>query len=102
MKMAVVRTGGKQYIVSDGSELVVDNVGGEKGNIIELEKLADIDVEKPSVTLGTPTLKTVVRAEIIDSIRGDKIRVARFKAKSRYRKVRGFRAQLSKIKIVSI
>jgi len=52
--------------------------------------------------LGTPTLSSKIKATVIDHLKGDKIRVARFKAKSRYRKVKGFRAQLTKIKILKI
>lgn len=49
-----------------------------------------------------PTLKTQVKATVVESIKGDKVVTARFKAKARYRKVKGFRPQLTKVKIVSI
>ncbi len=102
MKMAVIKTGGKQYLVGKDSELLVDNLNVEAGKTLEIDKLADIDSESHEVKLGTPVLPAKVKVEIIESIKGDKIHVARFKAKSRYRKVRGFRARLSRIKIVAI
>lgn len=102
MKMAVVKTGGKQYLINVGSELFVEHIDGKQGDSIELEKLAEIESDKGNIKLGTPVLKESVKAELVESVKGDKIRVARFKAKSRYRKVKGFRPQLTKIKIVSI
>ena len=47
-------------------------------------------------------LEEKVSAEVVDNVKGDKIRIAKFKAKSRYRKVRGFRARLTKLKIIKI
>lgn len=101
-KLAVVKTGGKQYLVKENDEIVVDKLALEKGKKLELETLAIIDSEKGVVTLGKPFLKEKIKAEVLDNMQGDKVRVARFKAKVRYRKTKGFRAQLSKVKILKI
>ncbi len=100
-KLAVIKTGGKQYLVKESDEIIVEKVSGDNKKL-ELETLAKIDTEKGTIDLGTPSLKEATKAELLESVKGDKIRVARFKAKVRYRKVKGFRAQLSKIKIVKI
>ncbi len=100
MKLAVIKTGGKQYLVQEADEIVVDMLEGKKDEKIELETLALIDEE--TVKLGDPALKEAVTATIVDHIKGDKIRVAKFKSKVRYRKVRGFRPRLSKLKIGTI
>lgn len=101
--MAVIKTGGKQYLVKEGMEIYVDKLPFEKGADITLETLALIaDTETGEIELGTPTLKEKTQAQVVDQVRGDKIRVAKFKAKVRYRKVKGFRADLSKIKIIKI
>lgn len=102
MKFAVIRTGGKQYLVHESEELYVDRLPGEVDSAIELERLAEGDDEKNTITLGKPVLKAPVKATIVESIRGDKLRVARFKAKVRFRKVTGFRQELTKIKISSL
>lgn len=102
MKFAVVRTGGKQYLVRESDELYVDRVPGEVDSALELEKLAEGDDEKHTITLGKPVLKDSVKATIVENIKGDKLRVARFKAKVRSRKVTGFRQFLTKVKIVSL
>lgn len=101
-KLAVVKTGGKQYLVSEGQELIVDHLKSKDNVEILLETFAIIDNDKKLVSLGSPTLKEKTQAKIIAQLKGEKLRVARFRAKVRYRKVRGFRAQLTKIKITKV
>lgn len=101
-KFAVVKTGGKQYLVKQDDELIVDRIDSKQNDKIELETLADFDNEKLDIQLGMPTLKQKVSALVVEHLKGDKIRVAKFKAKVRYRKVMGFRPYLTKIKIVKI
>ena len=102
MKFAIIRTGGKQYLVSESDEIVVDHLKSEKDVAVEFETLAEGDFEKNTVKLGKPALTTKVKGKVLENLRGDKIRVARFKEKTRQRKVRGFRAMLTRVKIVSI
>ncbi|MDH7476630.1 MAG: 50S ribosomal protein L21 [Microgenomates group bacterium] len=97
-KLAVIKTGGKQYLVKEGDEIYVDRIEGKKNDQIKLETLAIFEEEK-EVAIGQPRLQTQTEAVIIEQAKGEKIRVARFKAKVRYRKVKGFRPQLTKIKI---
>lgn len=99
---AVVKTGGKQYLVKEGMEVTVDLMDVKKSDKVELESLLKFDDEGKTFELGTPLLKDKVKAEVIDNVLGEKIRIARFKAKSRERKVRGFRSKLTKLKIVKI
>ena len=99
---AVVKTGGKQYLVKEGMTITVDQLNSEKNNKIQLETLLKFDDDGKAFELGQPVLKEKVSAEVEDNVKGDKIRIAKFKAKSRYRKVRGFRARLTKLKILKI
>ena len=99
---SVVKTGGKQYLVKDGMEITVDLMDVEKGKKVELEALLKFDDEGKTFELGAPFLKEKVSAEVIDNVLGEKIRIARFKAKSRERKVRGFRAKLTKLKVIKV
>lgn len=101
VKYAVVKTGGKQYLVKETDEIVVEKLSEDKKSL-ELETLATFEADGTKLELGTPFLKSKTKAEIVESLKGDKIRVARFKSKVRYRKVRGFRPQLSKIKITAV
>jgi large subunit ribosomal protein L21 len=102
VNFAVVKTGGKQYLVKEGMIITVDQIALEKNKETELETLLRFDADGKKFELGQPDLKEKVTALIIDNVKGDKVRIAKFKAKSRYRKVRGFRARLTKLKILKI
>ncbi len=100
--LAIIKTGGKQYLVKEGDEIIVDKIDKREKEKIELETLAIFDEEGNNLELGTPNLEKKVTAEVISHNKGEKIRVARFKAKVRYRKVKGFRPMLSTLKIIKI
>lgn len=104
MIQAIVNISGKQYQVYEGQEVVVDrlksNLEGEK-KLIFNSVLAILDSGKTKI--GSPTVKGAkVEAEFLMDFRGIKLRVSKYKAKSRYRKTNGFRASKSKIKITKI
>jgi len=102
MKYAIIRTGGKQYQVSEAEELLVEKINSKEGVSVEFDSvLLLVDGEK--VAIGQPTIKGArVKAKIVGQVKGPKIRVAKFKAKSRYRRVRGHRQRLTRIKIEKI
>jgi len=100
-KKAIIEVGGKQYLVAEGQILTVD-LQDEGVKALDLEPLMVIDGEK--TTVGTPTVKGAkVKAEIVEAeIKGDKIRVIRYKSKKRVHKEMGHRQKYSSIKILSI
>lgn len=98
---AVVKTGGKQYIVKQGDEIVVDKIAGNVGDKVEIPVLASF-TDAGQVTLGLPELEKKVSSEILETGKGTKIRVAKFKAKVRYRNVKGFRPTLTRLKIITV
>lgn len=101
-KYAVVKIGGSQYKVAEGDEIAVDKIDGEKGKSLTLEEVL-LFVDEKRVTIGQPLVKNAkIKAEIVDQFKGKKIRVATYKAKSRYRRVKGFRSLLTRVKILSI
>ncbi|MEI6053767.1 MAG: 50S ribosomal protein L21 [Candidatus Saccharibacteria bacterium] len=101
MKKAVVKIGGKQFIVAEKETLLVDLLQ-EGTKELTLDALLVIDGDKTQV--GTPTVDgVVVTAKVIDDlVKGDKIRVIRYKAKKRVHKENGHRQKYSKIEIISI
>jgi large subunit ribosomal protein L21 len=101
MAKAVVKIGGKQFIVSDKQTILVDLLP-EGTKELTLDALLMIDGEKISV--GTPTVKgVVVTANVIDDlVKGEKIRVIRYKSKKRVHKENGHRQKYSRIEIASI
>lgn len=102
MSFAAVKISGKQYLVTPGLTLTVDRVAGKaKEKISFKEVLLKIDGGK--VDLGTPFIKgAAVSGEIVEQIKGPKIKIAKFKSKSRYRRVRGHRQPQTRLKIVKI
>ncbi len=101
MTKAVVKIGGKQFIVTEKETLLVDLLQeGTKELTLDALLLIDGDI----VTIGTPTVKDVkVTAKVVDDlVKGDKIRVIRYKAKKRVHKENGHRQKYSKIEITSI
>ena len=98
---AVVKISGKQYIVGEKESLLVDLLP-EGTKELTLDALLVIDGDKTKV--GTPTVKgAVVKAKVVEAeVKGDKIRVIRYKAKKRVHKENGHRQKYSRIEITSI
>ncbi|HLB66031.1 MAG TPA: 50S ribosomal protein L21 [Candidatus Saccharimonadales bacterium] len=99
-KKAVIQTGGKQYVVSEGDVIEVELLGESK--TITFEPL--LVIKEKIVKVGTPTVKgSKVTAQIIEPlVKGEKVTVIRYKAKKRVKKIQGHRQKYTKIKIVSI
>ena len=101
MKKAVILVGGKQYLVQEKETLRVDLLP-EGTKELETDALLVIDGDK--TTVGTPTVKGVkVSAKVkTPEVKGDKLRVSRYKAKKRVHKETGHRQKYSEIEIVKI
>lgn len=101
MKKAVIATGGKQYLVSEGDTVDVEMVKDVKDKLT-FEPLLVIDGDKTSI--GTPAVNGVkVAAKVVAAdVQQEKVTSIRYKAKKRVRKVRGHRQRLMTLKIESI
>jgi large subunit ribosomal protein L21 len=101
MKKAVIQTGGKQYIVSEGEILEVELIR-DAGKSLDFEPLMVIDDDK--IQIGKPLVtQAKVVAEVVESdIQTDKVTSIRYKAKKRVHKVRGHRQHKTVIKINKI
>lgn len=101
MEYVVFETGGKQYRVKPGDVIEIDRVEGPNG-LLSFEKVL-LHVAYGDVKIGKPYVAGVtVEGKILEQIRGKKIRVARFTAKSRHRRVIGFRPSLTRVQIGKI
>ena len=98
---AVVKVGGKQYVVTEKETLLVDLLP-EGTKELTLDAMLVIDGDK--TTVGTPLVKGVaVKAKVVeDLVKGDKLRIIRYKAKKRVHKETGHRQKYSRIQIASI
>ena len=99
---AVVRTGGKQYKVAVGDEVLVEKLGSEPGETVELGEVLVV-ANGEDVRIGAPVLEGAsVRATVVSHDRSRKIRIFKFKAKKRYRKRAGHRQNYTRVKIDEI
>ena len=98
---AVVKIGGQQYIVAEKETLLVDLLP-EGTKELTLDALMLIDGAKS--TVGTPTVKGVsIKAKVLEpEVKGDKVRVIRYKAKKRVHTENGHRQKYSRIEIGAI
>lgn len=103
MDIAVIKTGGKQYLVEKGSVLSVEAIPGVKeGDSVTFDSVLFTDDGK-EVKVGAPTVSgSKVTATALEAGKGKKIVVVRYKAKSRYHKKRGHRQPFLKVKIESL
>lgn len=101
MKKAVIATGGKQYLVSEGDEIRVELLKTDK-KTATFEPLLVID--EKNISIGKPTVQGATVTADITSVddKQDKVTSIRYKAKKRVRKVRGHRQRLTTVKIKSI
>jgi large subunit ribosomal protein L21 len=101
MKKAIITTGGKQYIVTEGLTLEVELLNTDDKSVT-FEALLVIDGEKVSV--GTPNVTGAkVTAEVVNKdYAGDKVMAIRYKPKKRVHKVHGHRQHHTSIKITKI
>lgn len=101
MKYAIVAFGSKQYKVQKGSIIDVDLLPDMKKSATSDNVLLVVDGDK--VLVGTPNVKgAMVKYSLSEIVKGDKIKVFRYKAKSRYRRTSGHRQEYSRIKIDDI
>lgn len=101
MKFAVIKTGGKQYKVSEGSIVEIERIKAEDKKVTFAEILLYADGQ--DIQLGNPFIAgAFASGTVLEDFRGEKIRVAKFKAKARYRRSTGHRQALTRVKIESI
>lgn len=98
----VIKLGAKQYLVKEGDQIVAEKIELKDGETLTVnEVLMSFDGKK--TTFGQPYLKDASVELVMDGIKkGEKILVAKFKAKSRYRKVMGHRQLGSHFTVKSI
>lgn len=104
MEVAVIKTGGKQYVVAKGDTISIEKLPAEHkaGDKVVFEEVLLVD-NGSDTTLGTPVIKGAkVSGTIVEAGLADKVEVVKYKAKSRYYKRRGHRQPFLSVKIDSI
>jgi large subunit ribosomal protein L21 len=103
-KIAIIETGGKQYVVTQDSVVSVELIkGAEKaGDKITFDKLLQTD-HGTTATVGAPYVKGAeVKAELVENARAPKVTIIRYRQKSRYSKKRGHRQPYAKVRITAL
>ena len=100
---AVITTGGKQYLVTEGQVLQVEKIDLAENTTLTFEPMLVADANASTVKVGTPIVHgAVVTATIVEHGRDEKISVIKFKPKTRYRRNVGHRQPFTKIRIDTI
>jgi large subunit ribosomal protein L21 len=102
MQYAVISTGGKQYLAVPGKELVIEYIPAEEGGVISFDQVL-LNVDGDKVTVGEPTVSGLtVSATVVSQGKGEKIRVFKYRSKSRYRRTNGHRQLQTIVRIDTI
>lgn len=97
---AIVKTGGKQYKVAEGDVVKVEKIEGEPGSSVALTPVLVVD--GASVTSGEGLGSVNVAAEIVEHVRGPKIRGMHYRNKTGYKRRYGHRQDLTVLKVTGI
>ncbi len=99
---AVIKTGGKQFQVSEGDVIQVEKLEGQPGDTVEFEEVLMLRTDS-DVKIGTPIVEgAAVSATILDQTKGKKIIVYKFKRRKDYRRKQGHRQKYTKLRIDAI
>ena len=102
MKYAVIAISGTQYQIEENQTITVDLLDLKEGEKSSTDQVL-LTVDGDKVKVGTPTVKDAsVEFKVVKHFQGKKLKVFKYKSKSRYRKTTGFRAQLTDIEITKI
>ena len=102
MKIAIIKTGGKQYRVKEGQTIKVEKLEAEAGSAVKFETLLISDEEANEMELGVPFLGEKVTGEVVNTFKDDKVTVVKYKSKTRYKKTVGHRQLKTSVKITAI
>lgn len=96
---AVIKTGGKQYLVAKGQKLKIEKLETEAGKPVEFGEVLFLSDGKKT-EIGTPFISgAIVKAKIAGQGRAKKQIVFRYHAKTRYRKKKGHRQPFTEVEI---
>ena len=100
--LAVFQVAGKQFRGEKGDVLVVPNLNKDKGEKVKFDEVLML-TEKDDVTVGNPFIANAsIEAEVLDSGKDDKVRIYKYKRRTKYRRTQGHRQDFTEIKISKI
>ena len=99
--LAVIKTGGKQYLVKPGDKLKVEKLDKKEGEEVSFSDVLLVE-KSNNLEIGKPTVKAEVQAKVLSHGKGDKIIVFKYKPKKRESKKIGHRQPYTEIVIIGI
>jgi large subunit ribosomal protein L21 len=101
MKIAIIKTGGKQYLVKEGDKIKIGKINAKEGDEIKFDEV--LLIADKGVKLGTPLVEGAeVKAKVLKQGRGKKIIVFHYHSKTRYKKKAGHRQHFTEVEILEI
>ena len=99
---AVIKTGGKQYRVSAGEKLKIEQIPADIGSEIVLDQVLMV-ADGEAVTVGTPLVSgATVKATVVAQGRGEKVKIFKMRRRKHYQKHQGHRQNYTEIRIDGI
>ena len=100
--LAVIRTGGKQYIVEPGTKLEVEKLEYQDGEEITFTDVLLVE-KSGKLEIGNPVVEGAeVKAKVLSQVKGEKLIIFKYKQKKRYKRKIGHRQKFTEIEILSI
>ncbi|MCK5061896.1 50S ribosomal protein L21 [Candidatus Parcubacteria bacterium] len=101
-KIAVIKSGGKQYKVKEGQTVKLEKIDKKEGDIVAFDTLLTATTDGKEVNIGKPGLGEKTEGKIVEQGKDKKISVIKFKSKTRYLRNKGHRQLFSKVEIQKI
>lgn len=102
MEIAVIKTGGKQYLVSPGQKIKIEKLDAKEGEKVVFSEVLLVKKGDKAI-IGTPLVERVrVEGKILKQRGGEKVIVFRYKSKTRYKKKKGHRQPFCEVEITNI
>ena len=99
---AIIKTGGKQYKVAEGNEVIIEKLDAEEGSSVTFDEVLAVG-EGDDIKIGRPLIEGAkITATVVKNGKGPKIRIFKYKHKTNYRRRQGHRQPFTKVKIEKI
>ena len=103
MAFAIIETGGKQYLVSPKSKILVEKLAAGAGQEVIFDKVLLHSADERDAQIGQPYINgTKVHGRVVKQGRARKIRIFKYRAKVRYRRRRGHRQEYTEVEIIKV
>ncbi len=100
--LAIIKTGGKQYLVSPGQKIKIEKINKKEGSEITFKEVLLLEKGK-KLEIGDPLVKGAkVAGKVLKQGKGEKITILKYKPKTRYKKKKGHRQLFTEVEITKI